>query len=106
MVCECVFNMVKRYILTRLMSRRGTQRESWRALEEHSNLFTTSSPISYITRPFMFRPPVLLLDCGHLIETWLLASSPIYIVSQSLGINMHLKIRLALQILIGFHVPI
>lgn len=57
MVCECAFNMVKRYILTRLMSRRGTQRESWRALEEHSNVFSTSSAISYITCPFMFRPP-------------------------------------------------
>lgn len=33
-VRECVFNMVKRYILTRLMSRQGTQREAWRALKD------------------------------------------------------------------------
>lgn len=53
-VRECVFNMVKRYILTRLVSQRGSRRGSWRAYEEHSNLFSTSSPTSYITRPFHF----------------------------------------------------
>lgn len=70
MVCECVFNMVKRYILTRLMSQREAQRESCGALEEHSNLFSTSSPISLITCPVMFRSVMLLSNCGRLLDTF------------------------------------